>query len=52
MLKDNQRDALRSFKRDLRKQAKPTRKPEVLRKAEEREAWSAIKAACVTLRRG
>lgn len=49
MLKDNHREELRSFKRDLRRQAKPTRKPEVLRRAEDREAWSAIKAACVTL---
>lgn len=53
MLKDNQRDALRSFKRELKKDSRAARKARAeARQRDERTEWQRLRDECVTLRRG
>ena len=53
MLKDNQRDALRSFNRELKAESRKDRKARAeARQRDERTEWQRLRDECVTLRRG
>lgn len=52
MLKDHDRDALRSFKRELKKDSRAARKARAeARQRDERTEWARLKEECVTLRK-
>ena len=53
MLKDTQRDALRSFKRELKAASRAARKARAeARLRDERSEWQRLRDECVVLRKG